>query len=120
MNTIDYYTGFEGEPEIQFILIQGEKKLEKLSIWHGYFDEIVDKVEANQGRWKGLAYYYHLDKGWYEVSPWPMRNISYVLKQLKQVNEDKLSETATNILEEIMILLEKALKHNVDIEIHYF
>lgn len=65
-----YYEGFEGEPEIR--LIRGEENEEKyiLSIWVGYFNSIMDAVVPVETGWTSLAYFYHLQEGWYKESPW--------------------------------------------------
>lgn len=40
---IDYYTGFEGEPEIVFS-VQFEQKTFEFKMWIGYFDSILSNV----------------------------------------------------------------------------
>nr|WP_256263358.1 hypothetical protein [Listeria monocytogenes] len=58
----NYYTGFEGYPEIDFYTyINGEKT--GIEMWEGYFDNIMNEFSPVDGRWVSLAYYYHLYEG---------------------------------------------------------
>ena len=56
-----YYDGFEGEPEIQFIYKKGNDT-EILTIWEGYFDQIMRLMLPNEQGWTGLAYCYNMLK----------------------------------------------------------
>jgi hypothetical protein len=58
---VDFYTGFEPDPELIFIWksIEAEKRFK---LWEGYFDTIMQQsyISKDSGSWQGLAYYYHL------------------------------------------------------------
>lgn len=119
MEIIDdkYYKGFEGEPEIQFIKLLKEDERQILSIWSGYFDEIMEKIEPTTNGWDGLAYYYQLQEGWYEESPWTIDNIDYAIRQFNEINEGSLHETTRKVLVQIKDILQSAsnAKHQVQI-----
>ncbi len=105
-----YYIGYEGEPEIQIIRknVQGNTFI--LRIWSGFFDDIMNAVEPGEKGWSSLAYYYNLHSGWYEESPWLMKDINAALEQLKGIKKDKLSPSrgSINVLIEIIKIFEDA------------
>ena len=68
-----YYDGFEGEPEIQLIYRKGDNN-EILIMWEGYFDQIMKLMCPDAQGWTGLAYNYNMDTGWYEESPWVIKD----------------------------------------------
>lgn len=90
-NIIDYYTGFEGEPEFQ--IIHSRKNGDKLiiRIWGGYFDSIMhavlDAVEPGANGWTGIAYCYSAVEGWYEESPWQMTDIKDAIRQFVEMGQ---------------------------------
>ena len=47
-----YYRGYEGEPEIGFYTIK-----EKIVIWAGFFDDIMEQMKPSRYGWTGIAYY---------------------------------------------------------------
>jgi len=105
-----YYKGYEGEPEIQFIeeLAIDQKKI--ISIWSGYFDDIMNIIKPTDAGWKGIALYYHLYTGWYEESPWQLVDIEEALAQFQQLDRDKLTfEKSKYLLQEICDLLQESV-----------
>ncbi|EAG2076458.1 dihydroorotate dehydrogenase (quinone) [Listeria monocytogenes] len=108
----DYYKGFEGYPEINFYTyINGEKT--GIEMWEGYFDKIMNELSTVDGKWVSLAYYYHLDEGWYEESPWVIPDNKKALEQFETIDIKVLD----NVTQEIMMKLIKLLKDNLDSEI---
>jgi len=79
---IDFYEGFEGEGEIQFIQANNSGSKKIIRIWDGYFDDIMGKVTPDSNGWTSLAYCYHLVEGWYEETPWELLEIDKALQQL--------------------------------------
>jgi hypothetical protein len=73
----DYFIEYEGE--LYFILKKknGEEQVIKMMMWS--FDNIMELIEPENGKWVGMAYYYHVDDdGWYMGDrPWkiPMLNL---------------------------------------------
>lgn len=105
-----YYKGFEGEPEMTF-LIEVQNEIPKaIGIWEGYFSEIIKRIEPSECGWNGLAYYYHLDIGWFEECPWLIPNLQEAYEQLKNISLDVLGEKAEKeIVEKITDLMREAM-----------
>ena len=104
----EYYKGFEGEPEIQFICRKGNDS-ETFIIWEGYFNQIMRLIEPDNDGWKGLAYYYHMYSGWYEESPWTVPDLYTVLKQFELLNDRMLCDEAGQILRKMCDMFKKAI-----------
>ncbi len=102
---IDHYSGFEGEPEIQFMSISKNNEKIILHIWGGYFNSIMDSIEASKEGWKGLAYFYHLHEGWYEEDLWQIKDIDAAIKEFKEINRANFQPQEHKILENILDLL---------------
>lgn len=105
-----YYNGFEGDEEIVFRLYIRDKEKEQLGIWGGYFNSIVELIKPDDKGWTGLAYYYHLDIGWYEEENWKIPDIELAYRQLLGIYKNIINENEKKILNIILKLLKKALK----------
>ena len=106
----DHYRGFEGEPEIQFVRHLPDGRQIILRMWDGYFDAIMNLVEPSVDGWNGLALPYHLDTGWYEESPWEVKNLSEVSDQVCEIDESLLDQQVQSVLEDMRSLLGQALE----------
>ena len=102
-----YYDGFEGEPEIQFIYKKGNDT-EILSIWEGYFDQIMRLMLPNEQGWTGL---------WYEDSPWVIEDLQIALKQFESIDRTKLCDEAIEILMLLCNMLKEAILNNYEVSI---
>ncbi len=114
----NYYDGYEGELEIQFIKgsIKGERKI--ISIWEGYFDDIMRQFQPGKHGWQGLAYYYNLDIGWEEADYWKIPDLNEVLMEFNSLNTEKLQfKDSKNVLQEICDLICDAINTNQNIYI---
>jgi hypothetical protein len=80
---LDFYTGFEGEPEL-LLFLDGTLRLR---CWEGYLYALLDTVAPEQGRWTGLAEGHHLDL-WGD-GPWQVPNTEACLTQLRQIGMDE-------------------------------
>lgn len=109
-----YYDGFEGEPEIQFIFVKGDDR-EVFTMWEKYFDQIMGAIVTNKESWTGLAYYYNLDLGWNEESPWKVDDLCAGLNQFQSIDKGKLSSEATEILEILCDKFSDALENRFEI-----
>lgn len=115
-----YYKGFEEDSEIIFRLEDDNKKYEAFGIWEGYLENIIEKVEPTDGYWTGLAYYYHLDIGWYEESPWQVPNLKEAYDQLDEIDKDSLEyPEEKDILEILLSMFKKAIENGYKIYILY-
>lgn len=107
-----YYKGYEGEPEIQFIKGSNKEGRTILSIWDGFFDDIMCQFKPTASGWQGLAYYYHLVSGW-EEGIWELPNINSALVEFQSIKASRFrfSETA-DVLAAICDLLKSAINEN--------
>lgn len=115
----NYYNGYEGEPEIQFIRIlqDGQKLL--LRIWIGFFDNIMTAIKPDLNGWTGLAYYYHLVEGWYDKSPWEIPSIDKAVEQFEKIDISCFDENTMNVYADICKLLRDAQASNEKVWIAY-
>jgi len=116
---IDFYKGYEGEPEIVIDLVNQGDVIESISIWEGYFNLILDEVNPDADGWNGLAYYYQMHSGWYEHSPWKLEHIDEIIEQLTRIDNTKLGDIPGDVLLSLIILLTKALGSEDTIHISY-
>lgn len=110
----EYYIGFEGEPEIQFIC-KKKNNTDIVIIWEGYFDEIMRLITPEEKGWTGLAYYYNMCFGWYEETPWVIEDLQVVLDQLKKIDSNMLSSEASKVLKIICNMLKEALDNSIEV-----
>lgn len=108
----DFYSGFEGEPELSISLISEEKTTEiELTTWIGHFEEIVLSIGTNDlGKWEGISLYYHLHTGWYDQSPWILKEVDLFAKQLKSIENNLLSDSSKEIHKILSKIITKAVK----------
>lgn len=106
-----FYDGFEGEPEIFFCLMEKHVVIEKIGIWDGYFNEIMETVRPEKEGWTGLAYFYHLYTGWYEEGNWLLPDVSAAYRQFENIDVDQLKNRETK---EVLALVTDLLKRAVD------
>ncbi len=115
-----YYKGFEGDPEIIFELEKQNREEYEFGIWEGFFRRIIKKAQPKEGYWTGLAYYYHLDKGWYEESPWQVENLKEAYEQLAEIDKDSLEyPEEKEILEIILGMFREAIEKGYKMYISY-
>ncbi|GLC82915.1 hypothetical protein [Lacrimispora brassicae] len=109
----DFYKGYEGEGEIQFIQVLDNDNRNVIRIWDGYFDDIMEKIEPEASGWTGLAYCYNLVEGWYDESPWQIPNLMKAFQQIKQTENAKFRFlNSKKVTDEICNLLSNALDND--------
>lgn len=109
----DFYKGYEGEGEIQFIQVLDNDNRNVIRIWDGYFVDIMEKIEPEASGWTGLAYCYNLAEGWYDESPWQIPNLMKVFQQIKQTENTKFRfPNSKKVTDEICNLLSNALDND--------
>lgn len=110
----DFYKGYEGENEIRFI--KGcDNDAQVLSIWDGYFNDIMEQFEPTEKGWEGLAYYYHLNIGWYENSPWEIPNLESALQQFQSIKSMLRFEKSKEVLSTICNFILSAINENAKV-----
>ena len=108
-----FYDGYEGEPEIQFIKGSDIGNRTVISIWDGYFDDIMRQFKPTSSGWEGLAYYYHLALGWENGETWEIPNIRSALVEFQSIDPNKLEfNSSAEVLSVICDLLATAIKEN--------
>ena len=108
MKIIDFYIGFEGEPEI--VLISRDEignDIVRLKIWIGYFDSIMELIPVDKvKRGEGVLSHYHKHTGWYDDGIWQCEKIEDWESQLNSINLEKLSDnTVKLVFNEILKLI---------------
>lgn len=115
----DFYTGFEGEPEIRFVLTRNQMEDRTLRLWEGYFNAIMMNATPEDGRWTGLALPYHLHEGWYEKSPWMIEELPSALEQWEKIDKASLSPECLAVHASVIELMTMALETGGDLWICY-
>jgi hypothetical protein len=124
MNTYEknFYTGFEGEPELVFTqVVNDHKKI--LRLWEGHFDTIIQHVSVSaDGDWKGLAYYYHLCLGCWgdDQEDWQIPDIVEALIQLQEIKIQKEDMQTAIICNALIEFLEEAYVGSISVSITRF
>lgn len=125
----DYYTGFEGEPEILF-KIQDKEKTFEFKMWIGYFNSILNNVKLPEFETNNFLSLYYLQEGWLDESPFEIKDVSEVIYVFNAFDIDKLSKdekarinsminTLEEIKNELISFLEFSLNNNYTITISY-
>lgn len=109
-----YYEGFEGEPEL--VLVNEENKF---IIWNGYFEAILDALLEINLEKEGIIKEYFNHEGWYDESPWAIKDIQLTIEQLKSFDlskvkqSDNIKNVLPDLVQEIIQFLENARNTNV-------
>jgi uncharacterized protein (DUF2267 family) len=119
LKVFDYYSGFEGEPEIT--IIQRSKKghnVAILKLWIAYFNTIIELIDPNdKGHFEGVTLHYQLVTGWHD-EPWECDDIELFLKQLESIEENKLNESPPESIERVSLDVLRKLKSILENAIH--
>ncbi|WP_379140247.1 dihydroorotate dehydrogenase (quinone) [Paenibacillus sp. sgz500992] len=115
----DFYTGFEGEPEIIFYFQNSEGQKVQIKAWIGYFDSIMAAIQPNENGWSGLSYYYHTDTGWFEETPWRIPDLGDALNGLQSVNKTELDQETLEVYRSIFELLHQAQSVDREVLVEY-
>lgn len=116
----DFYTGYEGEPEIIFYFENSDGQQTQLKAWIGYFDSIMSAVQPAENGWKGLSYYYHTDTGWFEKTPWRIPDLEEVLKNIQNINITNLDKKTLSFYQNLCELFHQAKLINKEVWIEYY
>lgn len=120
-----YYEGYEGEPEIIFIVEKNGIKRRMLGIWDGFLNDILSDVKPNAEGWVGITYYWHIgmleDDHWLGDKPWHIDDLSVVYDQLVTINKDmrgfRYYDTIA-VLCKIIDLIKEAMDNNEEVFIY--
>lgn len=111
----NFYDGYEGNPEIAIYTLINDEKV-GIQMWDGYFDEIMTKIEPEDEGWQSLAYYYNMNGGWYEDSPWKIPNNTEALDQLETISLSGLDDAPRKILTGMLELIRNNMDKAIYIE----
>ena len=114
-----YYEGYEGEPEIIFIIENNGIKRKMLGIWDGFLNDILSDVKPTEKGWVGIAYYRHIgmfeDKHRLGDEPWCIEDLPVVYRQLTSIDQDmrnfRYYDTIA-VLCKIIDLIKEAMDNN--------
>lgn len=112
-----YYEGFEGEPDL--VIAFGNQKL---IMWIGYFEAILDALLENDLPKEGIIKEYFYHEGWYDDSPWKLEDIPLAIEQISSFDIDKVDKSENikkvlpDLVHEIIRFLENAKNEDVVIE----
>ncbi|MEE9753842.1 hypothetical protein VL763_08520 [Listeria seeligeri] len=103
-----FYEGFEGEAELSFVTDD-----DKLVIWNGYFETILDNLLDCNIEKNGVIKEYFNHEGWYDDSPWLIEDNYLTINQLECFDINKISQTLMkDKLEEVVKKIISFLKNN--------
>ncbi|MCE5170381.1 hypothetical protein LQV63_13780 [Paenibacillus profundus] len=100
-----YYVGFEGEPELVFMYENITERLE-LRVWNGYFETLLNfMIEQQVPIQNGILHEYYIHEGWYEESPWEIKNIKEAIQLFRSFDVIRLTEDGIKASENIVSML---------------
>ncbi|WP_314591081.1 hypothetical protein [Paenibacillus terrigena] len=86
-----YYAGFEGEPEIIF-MYENSNERQVLKLWNGYFETLLDCLVQQTPVHEGILHEYYIHEGWYEESPWEIKNVEKEIQLFKSFVTNEITE----------------------------
>lgn len=115
----DFYTGYEGEPELTFLRLAPDGRVAQIRMWIGHFDQIMEHVKPGPQGWTGLALPYHLEAGWYEEDPWSLAQPAEAAAQLSEVDAALLDAESAEVLRRLVRLLHDAAQNREQVQVRY-
>ncbi|MGX7418089.1 hypothetical protein ACWOFR_04710 [Carnobacterium gallinarum] len=111
------FDGYEGEAELTFTANEN-----KLIIWNGYFETILDNLLDCEVEKRGIITEYFAHEGWYDDSPWLIEDVNLTIGQLKYFDSSKINQNSLKKdLDELIDVIISFLQDNslTDIYIEY-
>lgn len=119
-----YNDGYEGEGGVLLYYHNGQK--EGMLIWEGYFEFLLSACFNKNFQVGGLIESYYNHNGFYETSPWKIKDLRVVIKELKDFKKEEIGtnspdiiHTVTNLRNELISFLEVPLIEKKDVYIEY-
>lgn len=106
--THDFYTGFEGEPEIVIAHLIDGKPNSEVRAWEGYFDRAMSLVSPGASGWSGVALHYHLLTGWDDGRRWIDPDITDTIRKMEDARSLCAEATVRLFLDALLSLLRDA------------
>lgn len=121
-----YYTGFEGEINVDIYYVNENNEQVGYRLWDGYFENILSGAYYEDFKNDGLLDSYCSHEGWYDDSHWKIENINTAIVELNHYDENCLEPELKNmfpklqeILKIILNLFEECEKNGKDVYIDY-
>ncbi len=115
MRELDYYSGFEGEPEY---VVQSAQM--RIRVWQGDFDEVFRMLEPGPEGWEGIALAYNvctLDDDAWEPKGWRDPDPADTLRRLEELSGLVPDGRARLFHEAYIELLRIALRDGGDVHV---
>lgn len=96
----DFYSGFEGEPELVVERRVGDLTYESVHAWIGHLNHLMNSFPVQPGGWSGIAYHHHMDTGWNDgewLDPSPDQTYD-ILQAARQTTEDGQARSLADAL----------------------
>lgn len=118
MKVIDWYSKFNGEPEIQLRCYDGLGLAETtVRIWEGYFNNIMFAIKPMKEKWGELTLPFHTCSGWYDSVEWTIIHVDEAILELKSIDTQDIEDVERQILQELIEMFEYAYKHKARLTI---
>lgn len=106
--THDFYTGFEGEPEIVIEHVIDGKQISVVYAWIGYFDRVMGLIPPGPSGWSGVALHYHLLTAWESEPRWIDPDIRDTISKMEAARDLCADPTVGLFVDAVVSLLRDA------------
>ena len=116
----DFYSGYEGEPEVVFVLTG--RSSGSIHAWEGHVDAILGAVPPGPlGRLEGLLLPYHLLTGcWGDEQEMVVEEVVLFAAQLAAVNTSCFESETRRFHEALQELIQRAVSDSGELRISRF
>ncbi len=124
----EYYKGFEGEIEIDFVYRRDGEVVKRMEIWFGYFLNLIIGMVPENEEPTGILYDLLIGEDW-EEEPWKILDIQQTIEQFCGYNECNFNVTEKpskgillklpKVLEKILNFLKEVKKNDGEVYIEY-
>ncbi|MBR5155409.1 MAG: hypothetical protein IKW62_02865 [Clostridia bacterium] len=112
---LDFYSGYEGEPEIIFELIKNNNSIKTVHIWDGHLLFIVEKAVKTDIGWKGIAgAYYNGDMD----DVWEFDNLRECLDDLERTDISTEDNETQMVYYALIDLFKEAIEKECIIKVY--
>ncbi len=119
-----YIDGYEGEGEV--FIYCADDDTNGLLIWEGYFEFLLSSCYYQDFPNGGLLEAYYNCNGFYDNSPWKIKDISIIIEELKHFSVEKCETTSkknidviTELKNDLMLFFKKAILEKKEVLIEY-
>ncbi len=112
---LDFYSGYEGEPEIIFEMIKDNNCIKAVHIWDGHLLFIVEKAVKTDRGWKGIAgAYYNGDMD----DVWEFYNLRECLDDLEKTDISTEDNETQTVYYALIDLFKEAIEKECIIKVY--